>query len=212
MVAVIFSGMATKLSSLDSHLVLSVLSYTSFVRWFAELVYIREVFTKSIAWRMPSEFYKKQSHYSALYGVLAYGYTPQTIVFGLDLCVLFLLGLVFRVFAYWALVLVDREMRGLRNLSDILMPFTLCSSARAAVFKIDLKSFFTLKKEAPSQLGLLLDQSNERRKEPLSTSLSQVESYEPLGAGARVAAETEAWNRRSGRGTVRVYSGSEPRG
>jgi len=109
MVAVLFSGIAIKLSTLNSHFVSRALSYMSFVRWFAELVYIREVYNKSIAWRMPPAFYKQKSQYSALRGVFTYSYTPRSDVFGLNLFILCFAGLIFRMFAYWCLVLLSRE-------------------------------------------------------------------------------------------------------
>jgi len=119
LVAVMFSGLATKLSELDTNPLFACLSYFSFARWLSELIYLQDVYTLALAWRMPPPYYSKQSAYSAFYGILGLGYTPQTVVLVLDSLMLVLLGLLFRYLAYWSLIAFNRDKRGLPTLSQM---------------------------------------------------------------------------------------------
>jgi hypothetical protein len=61
LVAVMFSGLATKLSALSENPLFLVVSYVSFARWLAELLYLQEVWSLTLAWRMPPAYYVKAS-------------------------------------------------------------------------------------------------------------------------------------------------------
>jgi len=204
MAAVVFSGMAIKLSALNSHCLSRALSYISFMRWFSELVYIREVYKKSIAWRMPPTFYQQKNDFSVLNGVLAYSFTPQSVIFILNLFMLCLIGIFFRLIAFWSLVILSRDKRGLSSVSDIVMPYSRFAFFRAQISKLDLRSLFTAV-ETTSASSLGQNHVTNRGKQSMVHSFSEVESYEPFDSGAQAAAESEAWNRRNGTGTVQVY-------
>lgn len=170
----------------------------------SELVYIREVYNKSIAWRMPPTFYQQKNDFSVLNGVLAYSFTPQSVIFSLNLLMLCLIGLIFRLIAFWSLVILSRDERGLWSVSDIVMPYSRFAFFRAQISKLDLGSLFTAV-ETTSASSLDQEHVTNRRTHSMVHSFSEVESYEPFVSGAQAAAESEAWNRRNGTGTVQVY-------
>jgi hypothetical protein len=70
LVAVMFSGLATRLGKLEANPLFVSLSYLSFARWQAELVYLQTVRSLTVAWRMPPPYYAKASQYSALEGLV----------------------------------------------------------------------------------------------------------------------------------------------
>ena len=74
LVAIMFSGLATRLDQLENNPLFVVVSYLSFARWQAELVYLQTVWSLTLAWRMPPPFYAKSSKYSALAGLIGLRY------------------------------------------------------------------------------------------------------------------------------------------
>ena len=119
LVAVMFSGLATKLSVLNDNPLFLAVSYLSFARWHAELIYLQTVWSLTVAWRMPPAYYIKASKYSALLGLMELGYSPQDLVMYLDVGMLLLLGFIFRVLAFWSLVVCNRDKRGLPTIGQM---------------------------------------------------------------------------------------------
>jgi len=113
-----FSGLATRLASLAENPLFWAASYLSFARWHGELVYLETVKAMSLAWRMPPPYYRSAS-YSALSGLIALGYSPQDVAIVLDVALLLLLGVFFRILAFWSLVALNRDKRGLPTLGQM---------------------------------------------------------------------------------------------
>jgi hypothetical protein len=121
LVAVMFSGLASRLSTLDANPLFRALSYVSYARWLSELLYLQDVWYLSLAWRMPPPYYSRPSAYSALAGVLGLQYTPTVEAMALNVALLVLLGLGFRALAFASLVLFNRDKRGLPTVTQMAM-------------------------------------------------------------------------------------------
>jgi len=154
LVAVMFSGLATRLATLSENNLFWAASYLSYARvtllytkiiiethrgpslclvlpnlvfvlaraptsryarWHGELVFLTTVKSMSVAWRMPPTYYKGSS-YSTLASLIVLGYTPQDITIWVDTILLVLLGIFFRILAFYSLILFNRDKRGLQTL------------------------------------------------------------------------------------------------
>uniref|UniRef100_A0A7S2W930 ABC transporter domain-containing protein n=1 Tax=Rhizochromulina marina TaxID=1034831 RepID=A0A7S2W930_9STRA len=119
LVSIMFSGLSTRLDELNSSPVFSVLTYVSYARWFAELIYLQTVWSMSLAWRMPPPYYSSQSKFSALFGVLSYLYTPSNRAMYLNVAMLVFLGTLSRILAFIALSAFNRDKMGLSTLTQM---------------------------------------------------------------------------------------------
>ena len=121
LVAVMFSGLATtSVLSFKGNPFFMTLSYLSIMRWLSELIFLRQVYSLSLAWRMPPPCYENETESSELHWLFMFGLTPVSEVFYLDVAMLLLLGITFRIFAFVSLVTCNRNKRGLRTYGQII--------------------------------------------------------------------------------------------
>ena len=120
-----FSGLSTSISTIMENPFYSALMYTSYARWLAELLYLDDVYFLSLAWRMPPNWYKSESEYSALYGCITYEYVPTAM--SMDLCILSLvwLGIFFRFIGYLSLLVFNRDKMGQSTVTQMAIYFIL---------------------------------------------------------------------------------------
>jgi len=120
LVAVMFSGLATtSVLSFKGNPFFMTLSYLSVMRWLSELIFLRQVYSLSLAWRMPPPCYENETESSELHWLLMFGLTPISEVFSLDVAMLLLLGITFRILAFVSLIFCNRNKRGLRTYGQI---------------------------------------------------------------------------------------------
>jgi hypothetical protein len=119
LVALMFSGLATSLQTLHQNPMFSAISYLSILRWHCELVYLQDVYSLTLAWRMPPPYYSDAGQYSALEWIIALDYTPLSAVLALNVSILILLGINFRILAFVSLVVFNRDKRGLPTLTQM---------------------------------------------------------------------------------------------
>lgn len=135
------------------------LSYLSIMRWLSELIFLRQVYSLSLAWRMPPPCYMNESESSELHWLLMFGLTPISDIFSLDVAMLLLLGVVFRILAFTSLIVCNRNKRGLRTLGQIVgqsvcYPLEVLFS-RAQRKKVEANQLFRKDSEQFSELSPL---------------------------------------------------------
>lgn len=94
---------------------------------------------------------------SELHWLLMFGLTPVSDIFSLDISMLLLLGVVFRLFAFTSLIICNRNKRGLRNLGQIVghwvcYPLEVFFS-RAQTKKVDKSQVLKKASEQSSELS-----------------------------------------------------------
>ena len=119
LVALMFSGLATSLQDLHENSMFKAVSYLSIMRWLSELVYLQDIYSLTLAWRMPPPYYSEATQFSALQWIMILGYTPLSAAIALDVSILFLLGIIFRILAFASLILFNRDKRGLPTLTQM---------------------------------------------------------------------------------------------
>jgi len=119
LVALMFSGLATSLQDLHNNFMFKAVSYLSIMRWLSELVYLQDVYSLTLAWRMPPPYYSEATQYSALQWIMILGYTPLSAALALNVSILILLGITFRILAFISLILFNRDKRGLPTLTQM---------------------------------------------------------------------------------------------
>jgi hypothetical protein len=125
LVAVMFSGLATRLKDLQDNGLFLSLTYLSYARWLSELCYLQQVYGLTIAWRMPPPYYLKPSSDSALAGLISLEYTPSDEAMALNALMLLSLGCLFRFLAFISLIIFNRDKRGLQTLSQMSLYFVI---------------------------------------------------------------------------------------
>jgi hypothetical protein len=85
------------------------------------------------------------------------------------------------------------------------------TSFQAHISIPNLKSIFSAKEAAPTPSHDQNHACTGRRKRSAVNDFSEVESYELFDAGAQAAAESEAWNRRTGKRSVQIYGTDDQR-
>jgi len=125
LVAVMFSGLATRLKQLSENTLFLSLTYLSYARWLSELCYLQQVYSSTIAWRMPPSYYLKPQSDSVLTGVIGLEYTPSNETMMLNSLMLICLGLLFRLLAFISLIIFNRDKRGLQTVTQLLLYFII---------------------------------------------------------------------------------------
>ena len=149
LITVLFSGLDPRLSEMDHSYVGMLLLSMGQNRWMQESLYTQHTVKLEPGWKMLPSFYQNKGSDSALGGLIAFRYTEE-VGFGFNNLVQIVLGLFWRVIAYFCLCYCNRNKMGMKTPMQELQIFMY---QYVPIEKQDLSDFSETTKSVFSFIG-----------------------------------------------------------